>query len=526
MASSGVVTTGLWPTERDGLAVPWFSRAERGTFIAPEASHPTPTFLYLIIPFRPSIMFDRQVFFRLLSRPFSSLSLAIGLAICAQTQLPAENWTSLVGNRTIQAQMVGLWDDNVILLMSNGRKVSVPMKSLVAESRIQAEEIAERLKSQRQALSDELRQVASAESAPAPDPLPTPPAAPAYTPLAAGLSADEAVSQIQQQLRDGHLAVIFDALPPSYRSDLDQLVDLAMQKVDPNEWNQGYQQLYRLADLLVTRQNWILSHPRLSSGDPNSPSAYGEAFDELFLPLANMIRVGMADNAFSPESIRGQGFTAWFRERSSVMAPYLHQLTGSFTSSEARWEVGSFKEDSAMIQPVGSGATQPGQRRGNRGGSIEIVKVDGYWVPKIVSERFPDWIKEQTEKLNGMTDGEATMASIFADAAGPMVAGMATQAPQMLDSFLAPLESANSATAFHEASEQTIAAIQPMFSMVSAFAKMGASRGGNGMGGYGNSGYDDMNMGMGPPDYGEPMMMEDGSMDQSGPGYGMQPTNQ
>ncbi|WDQ17473.1 hypothetical protein [Rhodopirellula sp. P2] len=484
-------------------------------------------------------MFDRQVFFRQLPHRLSIRSITIGLSVAfgitlgMPSSLPAENWTSLTGNRTIQAQMVGLWNDNVILLMSSGQRVSVPMKSLIAESRIQAEEIAARLKEQRQSLSEELRQVADAESAAAPDPLPTPPAPPAYQPLAPNLPIDETIEQIQSQIREGHLAVVVDALPPSFRSELDQLVDLAMQKIDANEWNEGNQRLYRLVDLIVTRQNWIQSHPRLASGDPSSPSAFNEAFVELILPTANALRSGLAGDAMMPDNIRQKGFTNWVRDRSESVAPYFRQLTQAFASSDPQWEVASFKEDTATIQRAGPGNQQPGQRRPNRGPTHEMVRVEGYWIPKTLADHFPKWIEEQTQKLEAMTDGGTSMADLAQNSGGmnPMASSTIQQSTQMFETFLQPLESAADATAFHEASEQMIATVQPMISMFSAMANMGGGRNQNGMSGYGNSGYgsgepgyDDMNMGM-EPGYGDPMM-EDGSMDQSGPSYGMEPMNQ
>ena len=473
-------------------------------------------------------MLDRQVFFRQLPHRLSILSgtIALSIALGTSSNLSAENWTSLVGNRTIQAQMDGLWDDNVILLMSNGKRVSVPMKSLIAESRIQAEEIATRLAEQREMLSEELRQVADAEAAAAPDPLPTPPAPAAYQPLAPNLSIDEAIQQIHTQLREGHLAIAIDALPPSYRSDIDELANLALQKADANNWTQTVDQLHRWADLIVTRQNWIKSHPRLAGGSPDSDGPYAEVLNEMVLPIANMIRVGLADDAGNPNTIREKGPTNWFRERSEAIAPYLRQLTQSFTSSEATWEVASFDEETATIQRAGSGSQQPGQRRPNRGETIDFVRVEGFWVPKDVADQFPKWVEDQKKEISEMDAGDVSAASLAQSggAFNAMATGMVGQLGQQLPT----LEAATDAATFHEASEPVIAPLQTAFSLFSTFAKMSGSRNNNGMSGYGDSGYgmgdsgyEDMG---GDPLYGE--MMEDGSMDQSGSNYGSGSTNQ
>ena len=83
----------------------------------------------------------------------------------------AEKWTSLSGNRTVEATMVGMWDNQVVLVLTGGRKINVPMDSLIAESRIQAGQLAARLQQQREALTSEIKKVAEEAAAPAPNPL-------------------------------------------------------------------------------------------------------------------------------------------------------------------------------------------------------------------------------------------------------------------------------------------------------------------------------------------------------------------
>src|SRR6056297_1466286 len=206
-----------------------------------------------------------------------------------------ETWTSLTGNRSVQARMLGLWNDQVVLILGDGRRVSVPMDSLVAESRIQARKIAQTLDQQRQTLRGELESVAAAEAAPAPHPLPTPPAAPAYTPPRQGQSPSQFVDAIQDQLQAGHLIVIYDSLPPSYRTQLDGLIQLAMRKVRPSEFDDAVGQLHRLADLIVTRQNWLRSYPRLNDGgQPPQLNATGEVINELVIPVAGLLRAAIA----------------------------------------------------------------------------------------------------------------------------------------------------------------------------------------------------------------------------------------
>lgn len=54
----------------------------------------------------------------------------------------AEEWTSLGTNRTVQAAFLGMWQDSVVLRMSDGRRVVIEKAKLDAASRMQADDLA------------------------------------------------------------------------------------------------------------------------------------------------------------------------------------------------------------------------------------------------------------------------------------------------------------------------------------------------------------------------------------------------
>ena len=104
--------------------------------------------------------------------PRSITRFSLGLALIITTMIApkislAETWTSLRGTFSVEAKMLGLWNDSVILQMDDGRRVSVNLLDLRSESRIQAKEIARRLETERQNRIGELKTQADASSAPA-----------------------------------------------------------------------------------------------------------------------------------------------------------------------------------------------------------------------------------------------------------------------------------------------------------------------------------------------------------------------
>lgn len=340
----------------------------------------------------------------------------IGSLPSARPSARAEQWTSLRGNSSVEATMIGMWDGSVVLRLTSGRRVSVPMDGLNAESRIQAKQVAERLAQARRSLSEELQTAANAEAAPAPEPLPEPPAANVYAPLQPDLKPDQAFEQIQEQLRSGHLIALYDAMPLAYRNEFDSLVKLVMRKLEPTSWNDSIAQMHRLAELIVTRQNWIRSYPRLtqSGSEANAPNPAGEVFQNLVLPLASYFRAALVPDQTTTTAIGSSSFGEWLRQRDQASAPYLAALIDQYGANAPSWTLVEGAKDQVVLQAQGPASSQPGPASSQQGSgmlSIEMKKVDGYWIPASLADGFSDWIEQQTAALKEYEDGAMSVSA-------------------------------------------------------------------------------------------------------------------
>lgn len=340
-------------------------------------------------------------------------------AVIATATIPianvnAETWTSLSGDRSIEAEMVGMWDNQVVLILPSGQRINVPINSFEASSRIQAGKIADRLQREREALTEEIKRIAAIEAAPAPEPIPSPENAPVYSPPSADMGPQEAFDAIAQQIRNGHFVVIYDALPPKYRSQIDELAQLTSNKLEPQGLADSLNQIHRLADLIVTRQNWIRTHHRLHdpASDADDLTPIGEAFNKLVLPMAGLLRTALLADEVSLDRIRSEGFGRWLHERDEVIAPYLAMLMDSYSSPSMQWSLLKTKDDTAILEkPIPQTSERnPSRSNSSQSRKIALTKVDGYWIPSAIAEGFDEWVQQRTEELQAVEDASMSVS--------------------------------------------------------------------------------------------------------------------
>lgn len=390
--------------------------------------------------------------------------------VASPSTADAETWTSLNGSHSVDARMIGLWDGKVVLQLANGRRVAVPLMSLRSESRIQAQEIAQRLESARSERVRELQGRATAEASPAPDPLPTPQAAERYAPPVAGGSAAQFLQQLDDAIEQGHVRALYDALPPSYRADIDSLVKLATTQLKPSTWQALVGTAHQVGDLLVTRQNWFLSSPRMDALEADQV----DKIRGQVLAFANVLRVGLSPDVAQIDRVAAVPFSEWLSDRDKAIAPYLAQFFRYSDSFGRTIAVESEKDGVAVVSMT----------KGSETSKITYVSVDGYWVPKSLADSWSTKVDGWKSSLTGGGSMIDTYASIVEAAAAP----------------LQNLASAQNAGEFHSGletmfpmAERTIGSIAAMMGRTPGFASS-QSRGRNNLGNAGMQGYDDGGM--------------------------------
>lgn len=353
----------------------------------------------------------------------AGISAAISLASVGTAS--AEEWTDLRGTRTIEAKMVGMWGDNVVLQLQNGRRVTVNANNLKSDSRIQARELQRELAQARTARITELQDRATEAAMPAPNPLPTPPKTSGYQPIAAGQKIDAFLNAVDDQVRAGHMIAIFDSLPPSYRADVASIVTEAATKIDGPGWQATVGTLHQFGDAIVTHQRWFLSHPRINQ----LPIDALEMVEGELLAIAGALRVGLSPDVTNLQTLQSGGFEKWIQQFDAATADYVAQAYRTSSASDRTITVESETTDAAVVTIE----TSSGKSK------VIFQNVDGYWVPKSMADKWTDDVAAIKQRIADVPTG--TLMASIALVTAPIA--MAAQ----------PMASAPTEDAFHGAME-------------------------------------------------------------------------
>lgn len=368
-------------------------------------------------------------------------SIFVGFVIAnLASNVGGETWTDLRGENSIEAKFIGLWEGRVILELPDGRRKSIALDKLRSDSMIQANNLAKKNDAARAARINDLREQAASLTAAAPIKQVSPPPAPAYTPPKKDASIGEFVKQVNDALTGGHLRVLYDFRPPSYRKDISDVIKLAANKTSPESFQKITNVSYRMGDLIVTRRNWLFSSPRFGNFEP----AERDKAKWTLLGLANVLQKGLGPDALPLETLQSKDFNQWLDQWDQIVAPHVAEMV-----KKADLNFDSY----TSVISEGEGTATISTGMGDTKAQVDLVLVEGFWVSKTAADSWSDNVATAKQKIGAITDGkfmesETVMAGIVG-ATFESVASAKT-ADQYHDALDAVLTQADSTASFQQ----------------------------------------------------------------------------
>ena len=250
-------------------------------------------------------------------------------------------------------------------------------------------------------------------------------------------SPDGTVEAVAAALADRHPEILWQALPKTYQRDITELTHSFAAKVDPAVWEAAFGVGRRTADLLHDKKEIILSSSFLDNA--------GEERDEIASGWDSM--VALLDAFFSSEVSKVDALKTMDWER--YLATTGRDLM-TLTAEKSRAS-GDDAFDREFTQKLGRTEAEVVSRDGDAATvriitpdeepeEMELVRVEGRWVPADMAEDWDEEVAEAKAKLASITEEEIQQGSMQM----MMLIGMA-------DGVIAQLETAETAEEFEQA---------------------------------------------------------------------------
>jgi hypothetical protein len=387
----------------------------------------------------------------------TSLVLFFGLTSSAP-KATGETWTGLRGVNSFEAKFIGLWgEDKVVLQLSDGRRRTIKLDKFRGDSRIQARNLAKKRAADRASRIRELKAQAASINSAAPSKQLSPPPAPAYSPPKKDAAIGEFVKQVNESLSGGHLRVLYDFRPPSYRKDIADIIKLAANKTSPESFQATTNVSYRLGDLIVTRRNWLFSSPRFGNFEP----AERDKAKWTLLGLAYVLQKGLSPEVTALETFQTKDFETWLDRWDKTVAPYVAEMV-----KKADIDFDNY----TRVVSEGEGTATISTGAGESPVQVDLVLIEGFWVSTTVAESWTADVATAKEKIAAIPAGkfmepQAMMASIVAASLDSIAdAKTADQYHDALDSILSQ---ADSTASFQQVLASILSPIQTIITAAS-----------------------------------------------------------
>ena len=247
---------------------------------------------------------------------------------------------------------------------------------------------------------------------------------------------DGTVVVIAQQLLDHHPEIIWEALPKSYRTDINEITSTFAEKMDPEVYDRAFSLMMRAIEVLDDRKDIILASETFTSS--------GADGDEIRTGLANTQAYVATLKASEIATLEGLGKVEWRRFLATTGAQLLEHAASIETEDGDKplddletleVETLDLSDDRATLR-ISSADHEPEE--------VEMARVEGRWIPAEMADSWPQEIAEVRQNLAEYTPEEMaaqkTQIMMFFGMADGLIEQIASlQTPEEFDAAIGPM---------------------------------------------------------------------------------------
>lgn len=330
-------------------------------------------------------------------------------------------WTRSDGKK-VDAEFKRMDGNNVVLLTKDGKEAKVPLNKLSKESQQMAKDAA------KAALSAPAKKEPKKEpkNEPKNEPSKSEPSSEGDTTsgeipeipvvsFSSSLSAQEFYDIIGRELDKNNAAVLWDAMPSKYQSDIEELMEDRMKPIDPALTKTLSSTAKKLVAVLREKKSFVLNNPKVKQLPPSTVN-----MEKLYDPMIDFVETAMVSNAVDVSKLsRSQ-----YRE---LMANSLGKLL-----EKGRKLVPGFPMADPKVIEKYTHLKVTKDSSGNEslnvdGQMIKLVNIEGRWLPEPMVQQWPQIIEQAKAQSKMQTpemvaQGTAQVKFIIASVVLPTIA--------------------------------------------------------------------------------------------------------
>ena len=243
-------------------------------------------------------------------------------------------------------------------------------------------------------------------------------------PAVAQGSADEAVMAVVSGLKEDQPQAIWQALPASYQNDVSGVVREFAGLMEDSLWDQTFGTLGKLTRVLDEKRQFVVEHPLVAQQLSTSPNAEA-TYDAVVILLKTLLSSDIS-SLQRLSDFDGERFLA--TTGSQVMAQMGALAALAPNPQETLDEISSLRV--TLSRTEGNRAWVMVEQPGTETKEVEMVLVEGKWVPVEMAEAWDSGIAGAREKLSQVAFDPAQSAqagAILAMVDGAMEGLLAAQ---------------------------------------------------------------------------------------------------
>jgi len=247
---------------------------------------------------------------------------------------------------------------------------------------------------------------------------------------------DGTVVAVAQKLVNHHPEIVWEALPESYRADINELTSTFAERMDPEVYDQVMALANRAVEVLQEKKDLILASEAFESAEIDP-----EEFDS---SMTGGIAVAQTLLSSEISTLAGLGAINW-QQYLATTGRTLMDLAGEIEIEEGEDPMADLETLEVEILETGNDTAKLRVvTADDEPEEIDLVRVEGRWVPAEMAAKWPEAMAAARQRLDEMTPekvaemkGQALMGLAMAEGVIEQIA--ATETVEELDAAVGPM---------------------------------------------------------------------------------------